>query len=551
MIRRARTLAAGLLLALAATWLALAAPVLAQDGGPSAFPRTELNPGLPPRPETFDLSTPQSAVESFLAAANAEQWELAAHALDLSLVPDEAQAERAPVLARMLATIIDRKVMLRWSELPERPDALVEGGGRNQPLAGQPRKSLLLGLLDLDGRDVEIRLNRIKPDDQEAVWVFAAPTVENLPALYDRYKPPPLEESLPDPLHVDVLWGLRLWEVLFLPPALLAVALIAYGIWRLVTHLSGRFRHWAVRGLLLSTRLPLALGVVAALLSYLTGSLLVVSSAASAVIEPTILLMYVAAVVILIVNAIDAVLDRIADTNPADMASPDNAVHRGLATQVSAARRVLLVTAVVLSAGIVLSSANIFRTLGFSLLASAGVLTLVMAFAARELLGNILSSLQISLNRSARIGDFLVFEGHWCTVERIYLTYVQLQLWTGNRLIVPVSYFVQQPFENWSHEEFKMLRIVKLKLASGADVQVLRERMEAFAEQDDRIDPPEEAFCYVTSHDEFGKEVLFAIPVPIPDAGWAAECALREYLLDEARRLGVELPAQPPRPDAA
>ncbi len=530
--------------------LAVAPPVVAQ-GDHAVFEREEFNEGLPPRPETYDLSTPQSSIESYLAAGAAGDWDLAAHTLDLTLVPVDRQRELGPALARELYSVLDRKVLLRWSDLSERPDALVETGGSDAPLAGEPRRSLLLGILELDDHPVSIRLNRIKPADaEEAVWVFSAPTVDNVPRLFEIYGPPAIERAIPDPLRIETIWGLRLWELLFLPVALGAIGLAGFAVYRGISRIADRTRSYRARGLVRSTRLPLALAVVAQLLNYLTTRLIVVSSAASAVIEPTILLAYVAATVMLVVNAIDAVLDRVVDTDPSEMASPENAHERNLATGISAARRFLLVVALLLGAGIVLSSANIFRTLGFSLLASAGVMTLVIAFAAREVLANILASLQISLNRSARIGDFLEFEGQWCTVEKIHFTYVQLRLWTGNRLIVPVSHFVQQPFENWSHVEFKMLRTVELKLASTADVEPLRDAMRRFVDRDERVSPAEEAFCYVTGHDAFGLTALFAVPVPVPDAGWGVECTLREFLLSEVARLGIELPNVPAYPDA-
>jgi small-conductance mechanosensitive channel len=539
-------LLAALLLVLAAI---LPRPLAAQEEGGAWFARDSLNAGLSPRPETFDLSSPQSTVESFLASAEEGRWTLAAHALDLTLIPPARQASAGPLLARQLYDIVDRKVLLRWSDLSERPDALVETGGSDATLGGQARKSLLLGILELDGRPVSIRLNRVKPEDGDPVWLFAAPTVDNVPALHRSYGPSEFEKALPAFLRVEALWGLRLWEILVLPVAIILIVLAALAVHRMVSGLADRRHDWRVRGLVRATRLPLALVTGALLLDALTQNLIVVSSTASAVLEPTILLVYVSAAILLVVNAIDAVLDRVVETDPSEMASPENAQQRNLATGISAARRFLLVIGLLLGGGIVLSSANIFRELGFSLLASAGVLTLVLAFAAREVLSNILSSLTISLNRSARIGDFLEFDGQWCTVERIYFTYVQLRLWTGNRQIVPVSYFVRESFSNWSIEEFKMLRRVRLKLASDAEVQPLRERMEAFCRDDERIDPVDDAFCYVTDQDEFGKEVLFAVPVPVPDAGWAVECALREFLLDEARRLDIALPAQPPRPE--
>ena len=269
----------------------------------------------------------------------------------------------APVLARQLYTILKRKVLIRWSDLPERPDALLESGGANAPRAGEPRQSVLLGALELDGRDVAVRLNRIKPADAGAVWVFSAPTVGQF-----RHGPSELEQAIPESLKVDAFWDLHLWEVMFLPPALLLIGAIGVAVWRIFGRLSSR---WTAKHVLRSARLPATLAAVALLLSYLTTDLLVDSSAASAVIEPTVLLCYVAAVVILVVDVVDAILGRMNSTDPGEMSMPDIAATRSLATGISAARRLLLVFAVLLSLGIVLTSANIFRTLGVSLIASA------------------------------------------------------------------------------------------------------------------------------------------------------------------------------------
>ena len=530
-------------------FLCLAAlPSAAQD---VVFERQTLNAGLPPAPETLDRSTPQSTLESFFHAAEREDWQTAAYLLDLAEIDPARQPEVAASIARQLFSVIERRVVVRWSELPERPDGMFETGSGDDPLFGEKRRSLSLGAIELDERPVTIRLNRIKPSDGEAVWVFAPQTVANVPALYEQHGPSRLEQRIPERFRTEAFWNLRWWEVIFLPLALVLIAIAGSACWRFFGRLARGAHRSLLRRILREARLPMTIAVVAMLLSWLTTDLLVVSSAAAAVLEPAILLGYVVAGVALAVNVMDALLARVVDTDPTDMADPDNAGQRALATGLAGARRGLIVIAILAGAGIVLASASVFRSLGLSLLASASVLTIVLGFAAREVLGNIMASLQIALNRSARIGDFLEFEGQWCTVERIHFTYVQLRLWTGNRLVVPVSYFISKPFENWSQVEFKMTRLVELKLAHTAEVQPLRERLQAFADKDDRISPKDEAFCYVTSQDMFGKSVLFAIPVPVPDAGWAVECALREYLLDEAERLGIELPAEPARPDAA
>ena len=127
-----------------------------------------------------------------------------------------------------------------------------------------------------------------------------------------------------------------------------------------------------------------------------------------------------------------------------------------------------LVFAVIIGLGVLLHELHLFRTVGLSLLASAGVIGLVLGFAAREVLGNILASLQIALNRSARIGDQVIFDDRWCTVERIHFTYVQLRIWTGNRYVVPVAHFVSEPFENLTMVEPEMMRVVVLKRVVGS-----------------------------------------------------------------------------------
>ncbi|WP_247677002.1 MULTISPECIES: mechanosensitive ion channel domain-containing protein [unclassified Leisingera] len=141
-------------------------------------------------------------------------------------------------------------------------------------------------------------------------------------------------------------------------------------------------------------------------------------------------------------------------------------VH-AVVTRLAAARRAFVVAAVLIGGGVFLSQSNIFRNLGFTILGTAGTLTLILilGFAARRVLGKIIASLQIALNQSAKIGDRIVYNDYLCHVERINFTYVQLRDWDGIRLIVLVEEFISTPFENWTMKEPKMLRIIKLKCA--------------------------------------------------------------------------------------
>ena len=212
-------------------------------------------------------------------------------------------------------------------------------------------------------------------------------------------------------------------------------------------------------------------------------------------------------------------------------------------TSSAAIRRAMIVVVTIAGMGIILREANIMQTLGFSLLASAGAFTIVLAFAARNMLSNIMASLQIALNQSARIGDKIVYDGHLCSVERINFTFVQLREWTGKRIVVPVIDFVEEPFENWTMRDPAQIGEVRLKLAHTARVEELRAR---FYRVLDELDTESEKALeddrgvYVAGHDAFGMEVLFLVPCPDPNAAWARICEVRERMLAEAAEMQTE-----------
>ena len=507
---------------------------------PSPFYEVEaLNEGLGPAPEDVDRETPRATVESLLALAEEGDWEGAAHLLDLAEIDPSRQARLGPIEAQRLHTVLERKVIVSWSRLLDRPDALDASATSNSAVAGQARRSILLGVLDLDDRTVPIRLNRLKPAGGDPVWVFSRQTVENVDALHALYGPSRLELALPPPLRREAVWGLMWWEVIGLPLTLgLAVWLAA---------LTWRAMRWGARGAdgswrgiaLRSLRWPATLAAVASVL-WGARQVFTFSGPIDAVLTPALVLGYSLAVVVFAVQALDALLERLVTFEPTELADPGEAERRSWATTISAARRVLLLVFAVAALGLVLSSVGVFRTFGFSLLASAGALTLVVGFAARTVLGNILASLQIMLNRSARIGDQIIYADQWCTVERIHFTYVQLKVWTGVRLVVPVEKFVSEAFESWTHTDPQMTNTILLKLAGTADVEALRRRFHEIVAEEDEVVDPSAAMALVTEQDALGQTVRFQFPSPDPTTGWYMECRVRERLIAAAARLEEE-----------
>lgn len=512
----------------------------AQD---AVFEVESLNDGLPGSRAELDLETPQSSMEAFLEAAAAKDWQTAAQVLDLRDIDRAEQASLGPELAQQLSVILDRKVVLSWPSLIERPDGLDESASEKSPLAGQPRKSLLLGLLDLDDRSVAVRLNRLKPGDEPAVWMFSRQTVSNIPALYAEHGPTRFEEALPGWLRAEALFDLRLWELVALPVMVLMAAAAAYATWKALGWLRSRRPDSIGAALVYALRLPATLIALALTVQAMTDRIFVVSSVVDATLEPILTLIWVAALMILMVNAIDRVLDLLTPEEVSDLTDPENAAHRSRVTALSAARRIVIVLAVIAGTGLVFASANIFRLLGFSLLAGAGALTLVLGFAAREVLGNILASLQIALNRSARVGDQLVYEGELVYVERIHFTFVQLRVWDHTRLIVPVLKFVSEEFFNRNLVEPGMIRNVKLKLSNRIDMDRLRERFDDYIRTRDAIQIEErenDTKALIVDQDEHGILVRFTISVPDPQQGWDEEVALREAMIKAAQEMEAE-----------
>lgn len=512
-----------------------------------------LNPGLPPPGDTLDRSTPMSSVEAFLLLSNSGKLSEAAHLLDLTDLPRADQAAEGRLRAELLAVLLERKVIIPWSELADRPDGWLTGSDKNGQ-TGRPRRSILIDTFELGDRRVPLRLNRVKPgEDAEPAWVFSRQSVDNIPALFEVYGPTELEKSLPDWARQRSLFGMYNWELLFVPALLLVTGLVAWLVFRALTWVGRDGPNTVLRVAARSLRWPVTIALAAGVIGNATSHVLVVTGIVDAIFSPLVLIAYVLSVTMALVLIIDEVFDRISKSNPNELADPENAHLRSMATTISAARKFVIVIAVLAAAGVILSSIETMHTLGFSLLASAGAVTIVLGFAAREVLGNILASVQIALNRSARIGDQLIFEGHFCTVERIHFTYVQLMIWNSTRLIVPVSYFVKDAFENWSIEDPMMVRPIELTLDQAADVQAMRDAFFDILDAEDSEDvaPMERAMVHVVDQDVFGVKVRFEVPAANPATGWEIECSVREKLQAAARDLQEKTgkPVLPPRPD--
>ncbi|HBS50413.1 MAG TPA: mechanosensitive ion channel protein MscS [Rhodobacteraceae bacterium] len=526
--------------------LLLVLPAAAQDRHVTAFPLDHLNRGLDTPPPALDRATPRATIESLLHLADREDWEAAAHLLDLGNLPVADQARRGPDLARKLHTVINRKAVISWDDLPDRPDALVSGSPRLDATAGEARKSILLWQLELNDHPASIRLNRVIPDGGEPVWVISRQTVDMIAPLYARYGPPEFERNLPEVLLRDAAFDLMIWELAAIPATLALAVLAGYLARWVLDAMARRVRGRLLTDVLRAMRGPAIFGAVVAVAVCANQYVFVFSGTIDAILGPLICIGMLGAILWLVVNAIDAVLDRIISFGDTDLSDRRQHQNRRIATRIAALRHALIVGMVLLGIALFVASTNIFDNIGLSILGTAGALTLILGFAARRVLGNIMSSLQIALNQSAKIGDRIVYKGHLCHVERINFTYVQLRDWDNTRIVVPVEEFATTDFENWTMKEPEMLRIIKLKLAHDVDVGPLREAFDAVLHEIDQeeLDDLSQSAVWVAGQDVFGTDVWFAVPCIDPNTSWEMACQARERLLRRITEIGEETDRQ-------
>lgn len=160
-----------------------------------------------------------------------------------------------------------------------------------------------------------------------------------------------------------------------------------------------------------------------------------------------------------------------------DITQSNNLKARRIRTQMQFIRQLLVAIIVVLTIAAILMSFENMRKLGAGLLGGVAIGATILGFAAQQSLGNLLAGFQIAFTQPIRIDDVLVVEGEWGRVEEITLTYVVLRIWDQRRLILPISYFIQKPFQNWTRSSSDILGTAFFYLDYRVPVDKVREEL--------------------------------------------------------------------------
>ncbi|MEU9699437.1 mechanosensitive ion channel domain-containing protein [Streptomyces sp. NPDC047981] len=223
--------------------------------------------------------------------------------------------------------------------------------------------------------------------------------------------------------------------------------------------------------------------------------------------------------------------------------SSDLARVRRVRTQVTLIMRVVAVVVGVVATAVALVTFPSFRTLGTSLLASAGIIGIVAGVAAQSTLGNLFAGFQIAFGDMVRIGDTVVVDGEWGVVEEVTLTFLTVRTWDERRVTLPVSYFTSRPFENWSRGGAEMTGTVFVHCDHATPVAEMRAHLRTFLETCPTWDRRGWDLA-VTDTSPTGMTVRALVTAKDADDIWTTRCAVREELVGWLVR---EHPAALPR----
>lgn len=221
----------------------------------------------------------------------------------------------------------------------------------------------------------------------------------------------------------------------------------------------------------------------------------------------------------------------------------DNLRARRVQTQVRGLRNILSFLIGLLALAFMLMTFSAVRELGVSLLASAGVAGIVVGFAAQKSIATLLAGIQVAIAQPIRVDDVVVVEGEWGRIEEITLTYVVIRLWDLRRLVVPIQYFLENPFQNWTRSSAEIIGTVFLHIDYRAPIDRIREELERVAGASKLWDR-KVCVLQVTATNSQSVELRALVSAADSAAAWDLRCEVREHLLAFLQR---ECPDSLPR----
>lgn len=217
--------------------------------------------------------------------------------------------------------------------------------------------------------------------------------------------------------------------------------------------------------------------------------------------------------------------------NKLDISTADNLEARSKLTQIRMFEAVIIAIIIIVFIAIALMTFETVRNLGKGILASAGVLGIIVGLAAQRSAGQILSGLQIAITQPIKIDDVVVIEGEWGKVEEINITYVLVKIWDERRLVVPIDYFLEKPIQNWTSTTSHIIGTVYLYVSYDLPLDPIRKKLESYVKTNDKWDGRVQN-VQVTDSKEWYKEIRILVSSADSSLNWDLRVEVREEIID-------------------
>ena len=213
-----------------------------------------------------------------------------------------------------------------------------------------------------------------------------------------------------------------------------------------------------------------------------------------------------------------------------DITVEDNLKARKIHTQLDVLCHILVVVVLIVAFGTTLMIFEKGQQIGKTVLASAGIIGLVVGMAAQKTIGTVIAGLQIAFTQPIRLDDVVIVENEWGRIEDITLTYVVVSIWDQRRLIVPVTYFIETPFQNWTRTTAELLGTVFLYTDYTVPVEAVRQALQGILEKAPKWDK-RVCVLQVTNATEKTLELRALVSAANASDAWDLRCHVREQLL--------------------
>jgi len=214
-----------------------------------------------------------------------------------------------------------------------------------------------------------------------------------------------------------------------------------------------------------------------------------------------------------------------------DINYEDNLKSRKLQTQINILERVVIFIIIVVTIGLMLISIDSIKEIGIGIFASAGVVGIIVGLSAQKMVGAVLAGIQIAISQPFRIDDAVVVEGEWGWIEEIKLTYVVVRIWDKRRLVLPTTYFLEKPFQNWTRTTADILGTVFIYTDYNISVDILRQELTRLLGTTDLWDKKVNVIQVTDSKQNY-MELRILVSASNSPKAWDLRVYVREKMID-------------------